>query len=139
MSYAAEMTNPESDLESRLPVWDELQMIFMHGDPALFLDSMTDVCARSPYTIEELEQILFNEVLPACRFNLLAGDPPERQGFDAEWLKARILKKHRFGRKRPWLHRAYAQGWWSRLSPLVVERRGSVTFKWSPRSARRKA
>ena len=85
-------------------MWDEPQMIFMPTDPALFLGSMADACARSPYTIEELEQILFNEVLPACRFNLLSvetphwkGFDPASQGYDPEWLKARILKKHRFG------------------------------------------
>ena len=49
------MTSPESDLESRLAVWDELQMIFMRTDPALFLGSMADACARSSYTIEEIE------------------------------------------------------------------------------------
>jgi hypothetical protein len=89
------MTSPESDLESRLAVWDELQMIFMRTDPALFLGSMADACARSPYTIEEIEEILFNEVLPACRFNLLSAEWPKSQGFDPEWLKTRILKKHR--------------------------------------------
>jgi hypothetical protein len=45
------MTSPESDIENRLPVWDDLQMIFMDTDPALFVGSMADTCARSPYTI----------------------------------------------------------------------------------------
>ena len=128
------MSSPESDLENRLPVWDELQMIFMDGDPALSLRSMANACASSPYTIEEIEQILFNEVLPACRFNLLAGDPPETQGFELEWLRARVLRKHRYGRGRPRLLRAHTQEWWDRLRPAVIDRRRVLTIR---RRARR--
>jgi hypothetical protein len=99
------MTAPEDDIENRLPAWNALQMFFMDTDPAFLLDSIGATCARSPYSVGEIEQILFNEVLPTCRLNMFAGVAPEWAGFEAEWLKSRILKKHRFGRSRPWLLR----------------------------------
>jgi len=86
-------------------------MFFMDTDPAFLLDSMAGTCASSPYTIDEIEEILFQEVLPACRFNMFAGVAPEWAGFEAEWLKKRILKRQRFWGKRPWLLRKYTSDW----------------------------
>jgi hypothetical protein len=117
------MTRPEDDVQNRTPLWDALHMFFMDTDPAIFLEGMAETCARSPYTVEEIEQILFNEVLPACRFNMFAGVAPEWSGFQPEWLKERVLKTHRFGRKRPWLLRRYTQKWWDRLKPAVLAKR----------------
>ena len=97
-------------------------MIYMDTDPALFLDPMASVCAASPYSLGELEDILFQEVLPSLRFNLfsMAGD---WEGYEVGWLTKRILEKHRFGRRRPFLWRRYTKRWWARLSPMVEERR----------------
>lgn len=114
---------PKDDVAARTPVWDSLQMIFMDTDPAIFLRDMTDACANSPYAIDEIEEILFNEVLPACRFNLFAGPAPEWSGFEAGWLVARVLKAHRFGRRRPIILRRYAMEWWQQLRPLIIARR----------------
>jgi hypothetical protein len=117
------MQPPQDDLAARTPVWDALQMIFMDTDPGIFLPSMAEVCARSPYTLAEIEAILFHEVLPACRFNLFAGPAPEWAGFATEWLVQRILRKHRFGRRRPLLLRRYTLGYWQKLAPLIEARR----------------
>ena len=98
-------------------------MIFMDTDPALLLPDMAQQCAASPYSIDELEAILFNEVLPACRINMFDFPAPEWAGFDLDWLTRRILDKHRFGRRKPWVLRGYTRGWWIRLKPLIEQAR----------------
>lgn len=112
--------SPEQDTESRRPVWDELQMLYMDTDPEHLLNRMADRLAESPYTTEELEDILWNEVHPACEFNLRFAIAPEWAGFDLDWLTARILEKNRFGRRRrPWRLRRYTRNWWVKLLPLI--------------------
>lgn len=117
------MKPPCEDLENRKRVWDHLQMIFMDTDPALELPGLARVCAASPYSVDELEAILFNEVLPACRFNMFDLPAPEWAGFNLEWLTQRILVKHRFGRRKPFLLRRYTRGWWLKLKPLIEQER----------------
>jgi hypothetical protein len=52
------------------------------------------VLAASPYSVEELQEILLDEVYPVCRSNLfsVAG---EWAGFDLEWLESSILRRVR--------------------------------------------
>jgi hypothetical protein len=119
------MKHPEADLEARTPVWDALQIIYMDTDPGIFLGSMAEVCGRSPYTLAEIEVILFNEVLPACRFNMFAGPAPAWAGFETSWLVQRVLRNHRFGRRRPLVLRLYTAGWWRRLAPLIAATRAA--------------
>ena len=105
-------------------------MIYMDTDPTDLLDGMADVLSASPYSTSELEDILWNEVLPACRFNMWALPAPEWAGFDLEWLSARILAKHRYGRRRrPLRLRGYTQDWWARLSPLIEARRNATPLE----------
>jgi hypothetical protein len=61
---------PEQDVEARRDVWDWLQMIYMDTDVGDLVDRIAEACAKSPYAIDELEAILWNEVYPACRFNI---------------------------------------------------------------------
>jgi hypothetical protein len=117
------MKHPQDDLPARIPVWECLQMFFMDTDPALFLEDMAAVCGGSAYDIEEIEEILFNEVLPACRFNMFLLPAPEWAGFETTWLTARILKKHRFARSRPLILRRYTSAWWQRLRPMISAQR----------------
>ena len=117
------MKPPELDIEARTPIWDQMQMLYMDTDPGIVLHEIAAACARSPYSIDDLERILFNEVLTACRFNLfsLAG---EWQGFELEWLVKRVLKKHRFDRRKPFVLRWYTESWWRpRLKPEIVRLR----------------
>ena len=117
------MAPPEQDLADRRPVWDALQMFWMDTDPELFLENAAEVCARSKYSIEEIEAIYWNEVQPAVEFNLksVVG---EWTGFDLHWLTARILEKHRFGRSMHgrWRNRE-AASWWERLRTAIVSLR----------------
>ncbi|QGX40764.1 DUF7079 family protein [Permianibacter aggregans] len=119
------MLEPEQDLEQRLPVWDALQMLFMDTDVTFEYESITRICAASSYTIAELEAILFNEVLPAVRFNMFLFPAPEWTGFEREWLKNRVLKKHRFGKRKPLLLRWYTHCHWHKLKAMIEQQRNS--------------
>lgn len=105
-------------MERRLPVWNELQMLFMDTDPEEYLRSIARACASSPYSIEALEEILFQELLPALRPNL-ASVAGEWRGFESEGLQELILERHRFGKSRPLIFRSYVSEWWEQLAPEI--------------------
>jgi hypothetical protein len=117
------MLPPEQDLADRRPIWDALQVFWMDTDPGVDLPTVARVCARSKYSLEEIEQIFWNEVQPAVRFNLssIAG---EWAGFDIEWLAQRILETNRFGKKLP-AKRIHPESndWWKRLRAEIERRR----------------
>ena len=80
------------DIENRRPVWQALSDLFLDTDTSLSREWRARELSRSPYSIEELEEILVTEVYPACRSNLLsiAG---EWAGFDMEWLEGKIQRR----------------------------------------------
>ena len=121
----AVMVEPSEDVEDRAKVWDELQFFWMDTDPGFLLGRIAGVCTASKYSLDELEQIYWNEVRPAVSFNLLLIPAPEWSGFEIEWLKGRVLRKSRFGRRLPWkcLYR-HSNFWWLRLRGEVVKLRG---------------
>lgn len=101
------MRQPEQDLANRRPVWEALSELFLDTEMSPeALAGIAHTLANSPYSADELRQILFDEVHPACSANLLsvAG---VWSGFDADRLQARIL-----ARSRARLH------WPSRLMPF---------------------
>ncbi len=114
------MKPPEQDLTDRLPIWDELQMLYMDTDVTTSYDRIVAVCLKSKYSVGEIEEILFNEVLPAVRFNMWMLPAPEWCGFETEWLKRRVLKKHRFGKRRPLFLRLYTRSHWKRIRDRMV-------------------
>jgi hypothetical protein len=116
------MKAPEQDLANRMPVWDAMQTLFMDTHPEDWLEHIAGICAESGYTLEELEAILFNEVLPACSANLLALPGGEWRGFEEQALQDLVLDKHRFGKRKPFLHRGYASDWWRELAPMISEK-----------------
>ena len=113
------MQPPEQDIESRTPVWDCMQNLYMDTDVTLSYEYIAKVCGNSKYSIDELEDILFQEVLPALKFNLFHLPAPEWAGFETQWVVARILKKHKFGKSRPWILRRYTTSHWKALTPLI--------------------
>lgn len=117
------MQSPEQDVTDRSPVWDALQMLYMDTDVSLSYDYIIKICASSKYSLQELDEILYNEVLPAVRFNMLMLPAPEWQGFELEWLKQRVLKKHRFGRRRPIWFRLYTSLHWKKVRPKIESAR----------------
>ena len=86
------MKRAVDDIESRRPVWAALSTLFLDTDVSLDRDYRAKVLAASPYSIDELTQILASEVYPVCRWNLfsIAG---EWAGFDPEWLEKKILRR----------------------------------------------
>jgi hypothetical protein len=116
------MLPPDQDEDDRRPVWDTLQMFWMDTEPSDCLRSSAEVCARSKYSLSEIEAIFWNEVRPAVGFNMYSGAAPEWAGFEIGWLSKRILQKNRFGRRLPakFLN-PYANGWWKKLR-VEIER-----------------
>jgi hypothetical protein len=114
------METPEKDVSKRRIIWNAMQMLYMDTDPQQELEAIARVCAESNYSIEELEQILFNEVLPACRVNLLLFTAPEWTGYNEDWLQQRILAKHRFGKRKPFILRRYTSHWWQQLGQKIA-------------------
>lgn len=104
MARAADLKPATEDLSRRRPVWDALSTLFLDTDTSLLRPWRAQVLAASDYTVAELEQILLDEVSPACTANLrvITG---AWAGFDLNWLEERIVSRrpsllHRFRRKR---------------------------------------
>lgn len=91
------LPNAGDDLANRRPVWLALSDLFLDTDVTSLYDATARVLSASPYSLEQLESILFDEVYPVCCPNLLsvAG---VWTGFDAEWLEHRILALNAFKR-----------------------------------------
>lgn len=113
------MKPPEADIANRAEIWDAMQMLYMDTDPALEIAYIARVCAESSYTVDELALILFNEVLPACRFNLGYLVAPQWAGFEKKWLINRVLQTHRFNKRKPLWFRSYTKTWWSQLKAEI--------------------
>ena len=71
------------DVQARSPVWEALSTLFLDTDVSLLREYRATKLAESPYTLEELEQILCDEVFRVCSLNFfsIAG---EWAGFDPE-------------------------------------------------------
>ncbi len=76
----------------RRPVWIAFSNLFLDTEVSLDRQWRIDVLAASPYSIEDLEYILIDEVYPICKYNLLsvAG---EWAGFDLAWLEDQIQRR----------------------------------------------
>ena len=82
----------ETQLQARRPVWEALSSLYLDNDVSLERDWRARTLASSPYTLKEIETILWNEVHPVCCLNLfqVAG---EWCGFDLEWLERTICDR----------------------------------------------
>jgi hypothetical protein len=98
-----------------------MQDLYMDTDVTLSYDFIAQRCAGSKYNIDELESILFNEVLPALRFNMFILPAPEWAGFQSDWLVKRVLAQHRFGKRKPWILRRYTQDHWTLIRQKIQE------------------
>jgi hypothetical protein len=119
--------NPAAeDVVDRLPVWEALSALFLDTElePSHFL-RISQILVASPYTLDEIETILYDEVYDICIWNLrsVAG---EWQGFDRTWLRDAILKYQRSWIKIP--HFLHLGHWmihepWQKLKQLLQENR----------------
>ncbi len=66
--------------------------MFLDTDPSISRLWRGEQLAASPYTTEQLEFILVDEVYPICKYNLwsVAG---EWTGFDQDLLQSKILRR----------------------------------------------
>jgi len=117
------MQKPEEDIEDRTPIWDCMQDLYMDTDVSLSYPHIVSACNLSKYTIDELHDILFQEVLPAVRFNIYDLPAPEWCGFETNWLVERILAKHRYGKSKPWIGRIYTNHHWKKIKPNLEQAR----------------
>ena len=115
----------EEDIEARLPAWDALSSLFLDTDITLLREWRATQLSKSPYTVEELDTILRDEVFPVCSWNMfsIAG---EWAGFDTDWLRSAVLKhlKRRFRLRLGFGHRLITRSReWRRTKDLVVRLR----------------
>lgn len=113
------MKEPEEDLQNRLPVWEALSAFFL--DTELQEDAyshIVEVLKNSPYQIEEIEKILYEEVYPVCIYNMfsVAG---EWSSFDPEWLQEKILKRNKFLSKLPKLNKWMIKEPWLKVRSIL--------------------
>ena len=72
-------------------MWLALSDLFLDTEVNIWREANTRLLAASPYSLDELDAILREEVYPACSFNLslVAG---EWAGFEPGWLERRIRR-----------------------------------------------
>jgi len=115
------LAHPQDDLPHRMPVWQAMTTFFL--DTALQdedFEHIASVCAASPYSLTELERIMFTEVWPAFFPNLLS-PAGEWTGWSETFVKEHILKHYRrriyFSWRRYSLKRYFCRDY------VIVERR----------------
>jgi hypothetical protein len=78
-----------------MPVWNALVAFFLDTDlQEEDFQYIARICAASPYSLTELEHIMFTEVWPAFLPNLLA-PAGEWAGWPETFVNERILKQYR--------------------------------------------
>jgi hypothetical protein len=120
------MPAASDDLDTRIPVWTALSDLYLDTDVTLSHDHIVRMLAASPYSLDELHEMLMYDVHPALYPNLLsmAG---EWAGFDEAWLVERILAV----RAQPRWRRRFTQWFvrdigvqWRMLAPMIQAARG---------------
>lgn len=117
------------DIENRRPVWLALSELFLDTEHDFAsLGQIASVLGESPYSLNELDEILYDEVYPVCVSNLrpVAG---VWGGFDEDWLEAAIRRHLQRGWNRPrclklsrWMIRAD----WNSITRLLADKRESI-------------
>jgi hypothetical protein len=126
------------ELAERVKVWIALSDLFLDTDVTLSYENIVRTCAESPYSNQELSQILVNEVSPVCAPNLLsiAG---EWTSFDEQWLVNRIMQHRRSSQGllaqmveaimrpiRALSFNAHTQKHWALLEPRIEQYRATI-------------
>ena len=129
MTFAKKM-NPTIEsavIDDRLPVWEALSDFFLDTE----LDEkdhqrISEVLASSPYSIQDIEDILRFEVYPVLIWNLrsMAG---EWAGFDRDWLQEQIQPRlnRRPKIRMPMLQWGMVRDHWIRVSTIVRDKRSN--------------
>lgn len=115
----------EAQIAERMPVWEALSEFFL--DTELQPEDLTwiaKILAGSRYSTHELEEILFYEVYPVCKWNMLsvAG---EWAFFPLDWIKEKMSARYD---RRPRLRLGFHQRWmymnhWTKVRAQIEELR----------------
>lgn len=114
--------------DPRIPIWIALSDLYLDTDVALSHDSIARTLAASPYSLDDLHEMLMYDVHPALYPNLMsvAG---EWAGFDEAWLVDRIATIRRQPRWRRrishWFIRDIGTQWRT-LAPMIRAARDSA-------------
>ena len=115
------VTMTQNEITTRTPVWSAFSDLYLDipvTDAAL--RRIADLLSESPYSVTELERILFDEVHPVCRDNLrsVAGN---WNGFNEPELVQAIVAQLERGKRFPWSDstKAEIRELWTRLSTLL--------------------
>lgn len=118
-------TVDSSVIDARLPVWEALSEFFLDTElEDQDYQRISKTLASSPYSIQEIEDILRFEVYPVLIWNLrsIAG---EWAGFDREWLgeqiKPRLDKRPKI--RMPVLQWGMVRDHWVAVSALIRHKR----------------
>lgn len=111
--------------DERFPVWDALSEFFLDTELEMKdYERISKMLASTKYTINEIQEILYYEVYPVCKWNMfsVAG---EWAGFHPDWIMENIAPKKD---KRPKLHIGPIHKWmfrnhWNHVSRLIKEQR----------------
>lgn len=120
------MRPASEDISHRRPVWEVMSDLFLDTElQESDLWRIASTLATSSYSEDELEDIFWGEVYPACICNLrsVAG---EWAGINADWIQQRVLAN----RGKFWLrwsplqpHRWMVRDDWKRVATLVRDER----------------
>jgi hypothetical protein len=124
------MAQAPNTLAARRPLWQALSDLYLDNEPTeRDLAWIADVCARSPYSLNEINHIMFGEVYPSLIGNLfsMAG---EWAGFDPEWLINKISQNQSRRTFLPWwinpVKQYYLGAYWRCIRRKIHEKRLSI-------------
>jgi len=114
--------------DARIPVWNALSDLYLDTDVTLSHDYIVRTLAASPYSLDELHEMLMYDVHPALYPNLMsvAG---EWAGFDEAWLVERIATVRRQPRWRRRITHWFARdigAQWRTLEPMIRAARSAA-------------
>ncbi len=113
----------------RVPVWLALSDLYLDTDVTMSYDYIVRTLAASPFSLDELHEMLMYDVHPVLYSNLMsmAG---EWGCFDEAWLTERVLAV----REQPRWRRRFTQWFvrdigtqWRTLAPMIQAARGAAT------------
>ncbi len=113
----------------RIPVWLALSDLYLDTDVTMSYDYIVRTLAASPFSLDELHEMLMYDVHPVLYSNLMsmAG---EWGCFDEAWLTERVLAV----REQPRWRRRFTQWFvrdigtqWRTLAPMIQAARSAAT------------
>lgn len=121
------MAVSRGDRDARIPVWIALSDLYLDTDVSVFHEAIAETLAASPYSVDDLRDILMDDVHPVLHANLMsvAG---EWAGFDEAWLIERIEAVGRQPRWRRRMSRWFARdidAQWCALEPMILVARNA--------------